>query len=78
MNSQRWFLLIAANIAFYVVLCFYQTGRAAPRITPPEPFSNHVNAQRDAMVDELRQIRGLLEQQNALLQSGKVKVIVAE
>lgn len=77
-KSRRWLVLIAANVAIYAMLCFYQTSRASPRITPPVPYSVQVAAKRDAMLDELRAIRGLLEQQNALLQNGKVKVTIVE
>ena len=74
--SQRtgWTLLIAANVLFLCVLSFYRTTGAAPP-KAKQPFANSVE-QRMEMINELREIRGLLKEQNALLLSGKVRVVV--
>lgn len=69
-------LLIVANIVFCCVLSFYRTSDAAPK-PPQEPFANSVE-QRIEMVACLREIRDLLKEQNAMLKSGTLKVVVAE
>jgi len=69
-----WALLIAANVMVWGVLSFLQTGSAAPR-GAKEPFANAVT-QRAEIAAHLQEIAGLLKEQNALLKSGKLKVIV--
>ncbi len=72
-----WTLLIAANVLCYCVLSFYQrTDAAGPRQNPP-PFANSVQ-QRMEMIGELREIKDLLKQQNALFRSGNLKVVLSE
>ena len=71
-----WVLLIVAGALFYCVLSFYRTSEAAPR-PPVEPFANSVQ-QRMEMIAQLKEIKDLLKEQNALLRSGTLKVIVAE
>jgi hypothetical protein len=69
-------LLLIANVLCYCVLSFYQTGAAqsgAPRPTLSDPAE-----ERKAMVSNLEEIKNLLKEQNALLRSGQVKVIVTE
>jgi len=79
MNRRTgWALLVAANVVCYCVLGFYQTPAAAQRskgATPP--FANSVE-QRIQMVNHLAEIKELLKEQNALLRSGNLKVIVSE
>ena len=70
-----WILLIVANVLFCCVLSFYQTTDAAPP-KAKQPFANAVE-QRMEMVGELKEIKNLLKEQNALLRSGKVKVTVS-
>ena len=72
-----WALLVAANVLCYCVLSFYQTTDAAPRAGGRPPFANSVE-QRMEMISLLREIRDQLKQQNALLRSGKLKVIVGQ
>ncbi len=67
-------LLLAANVVFCCVLSFYRTSDAAEN-PPREPFANSVE-QRIEMIRCLREIRDLLKEQNALLKSGTVKVVV--
>lgn len=69
-------LLLTVNVAFGCVLSFYATGHAAPRAVPGQ-FANAI-AQREAMIDQLKQMNQLLAEQNRLLQSGKLKVTVAD
>ncbi len=70
-------MLIAANALCYCVLSFNQTTDAAgPRKNPP-PFANSLD-QRAEMNRHLSEITNLLKEQNALLRSGKLKVVVSE
>ncbi len=71
-----WALLIAANALCYCVLSFYRTSEAAPP-TPTQPFANSVQ-QRMEMIKQLTEIKDLLKQQNALLRSGKLQVVVGD
>jgi hypothetical protein len=73
-----WMLLIIANILFCGVLSFYRTTDAAQttRRNPP-PFANSVQQRLD-MNNTLNEIKELLAEQNALLRSGKLTVIVSE
>ncbi|MBN2477608.1 MAG: hypothetical protein JXB62_23575 [Pirellulales bacterium] len=80
MNRRRtgWTLLIAANVLCYCVLGYYQTTEAMQRKpSAPPPFANSVQ-QRNEMITLLRDVRGLLKEQNALLRSGEVKVVVVQ
>ncbi|MEX2175600.1 MAG: hypothetical protein WD872_14650 [Pirellulaceae bacterium] len=70
-NSYRWTILAAANAVAVGVLGFYSTSGAAPNAGQP-PFTNSVE-QRESMVRELREIKELLKEQNALLRSGAGK-----
>jgi hypothetical protein len=58
------------------VLSFYRTTGAAPP-KPKQPFANSVE-QRMEMIKELREIKVLLKEQNALWRSGTVRVVVSE
>jgi hypothetical protein len=74
-SRTAWALLIAANALCYCVLGFYQTTTAAvPKGNPP-PFANAVQ-QRMEMIGHLKEIKELLKEQNALLRSGNLKVVV--
>ena len=76
-----WAFLLAANVAMWGMLGFYQNSSAAPR-TNQQPFANSVTqraemiAELKAITAELKNVRTQLKQQDALLQSGKVKVVV--
>jgi len=67
----RGTLLVLANLLALGVLGFYSTLGAAPQAGQP-PFANPVD-QRSDMVRELREIKDLLKEQNALLRSGANK-----
>lgn len=66
--TSRWVVLVLANVFAVSVLGFYSTLGAAPQAGQP-PFANPVD-QRSDMVRELREIKDLLKEQNALLRSG--------
>jgi hypothetical protein len=70
--NGRWLGLMAANAVALGVLGFYSTSGAAPSGGGQPPFNNSVE-QRDAMVRELREIKDLLKEQNALLRAGGAK-----
>ncbi len=76
--TQRtgWTLLIVANVLFCLVLSFYRTTDAAPP-KAKQPFANAVE-QRMEMIKQLQEINGLLKEQNALLRSGTIRVVVSE
>ena len=76
--SQRtgWTLLIAANVLFLCVLSFYRTTDAAPP-KAKQPFANAVE-QRMETIKQLQEIKGLMKEQNALLRSGTVRVVVGD
>jgi hypothetical protein len=74
MKSYRWALLVGANVLTWCMLCLHQQSTAAPS---PPPFANAVE-QRFEMIDQLKQINALLKEQNSLLKSGSLKVVLAE
>lgn len=69
--TSRSAVLVMANVLAVSVLGFYSTLGAAPQAGQP-PFANPVD-QRSDMVRELREIKDLLKEQNALLRSGTNK-----
>jgi hypothetical protein len=69
-------LLVIANVLCYCVLSFYQTGAAQSGSRPPT-LANAAEERRE-MISNLDDIKNLLKEQNALLRSGQVKVIVTE
>jgi hypothetical protein len=75
-QRARWTWLIVANVLLFCVLGFYWSSDAAPP-KAKQPFANSVE-QRMEMIKELREIKVLLKEQNALLRSGKVRVVVTE
>lgn len=74
--SLRWTLLLAANAAAVGVLGLYGTSGAAPQSGQP-PFANSIE-QRAEIVVELREIKELLKEQNALLRGGAAKTQVSD
>jgi len=68
---NRWMLLVGVNMLAWCVLSFHQTSNAAPG----EPFANAVS-QRAEMIAELKEIKTLLKEQNTLLRTGKIRVVV--
>jgi len=56
------------------VLGFYQTSAAAPRQAPRQ-FANPVE-QTFEVINQLKQLNALMKEQNQLLRSGKLRVVV--
>jgi len=75
-SPLRWTLLIFVNALLWCVLSFHQTTTAAPKQVR-QPFDNAV-AQRNALIEQLKESNALLREQNALLRSGKLEVVVVE
>jgi hypothetical protein len=71
--SSRFGLLVLANVLFCCVLGFYQTSSAQRPVR--EPFANAVQQRAEAN-KLLADIKSLLAEQNALLRSGRLKVVV--
>ena len=63
--DSRWLWLVTGNVLAVSVLGFYSTLGAAPQAGQP-PFANPVE-QRADQLRELREIKELLKEQNALL-----------
>ena len=73
----RWVLLIALNLLCWYMLGFQQPALVAQQNTNGElPFANAV-AQRFEIIDQIKQTNALLREQNALLRSGTVRVLVS-
>jgi len=73
---NRWLIPVASAVATWGVLSFYQPTIAQQK-GPAQPFANSVQ-QRSDMVEHLKAIEALLIEQNDLLRSGKLKVIVEQ
>jgi hypothetical protein len=73
-RRSRWGLLVAGIALICCMLSFYRTTNAQPP-QAKEPFANSVEQRMD-MIKVLNEIRDQLREQNALLRSGEVKVIV--
>jgi hypothetical protein len=73
---RPWFCSLVAVVATCCVLGFYQMTVAQQR-GPAQPFANSVE-QRIQQIEHLKAIEALLSQQNELLRSGKLKVIVEQ
>lgn len=68
-------LLLVANLLCCCVLSFHQTSEAQ---TGSRPTLSDPAEERKSMISTLEEIRNLLKEQNALLRSGQVRVIVTE
>jgi uncharacterized membrane protein YccF (DUF307 family) len=64
-KTLGWTLLIVANVLVISVLSLHRSTNAAPQ-NARAPFGNSVE-QRSNMIKELREIKVLLQEQNALL-----------
>ena len=73
-NHVRWGALLLANAVVWCVLGLHEASFAAPQGAQP-PFANAVE-QRAETNRQLAEIAGLLKEQNAMLRSGKLTVIV--
>lgn len=70
-----WMLLLTA-----IAVCFGVLSLCASHAAPPtggQPVANPAE-QRMEIIAELREIKAVLKEQNTLLQSGNLKVVVAE
>lgn len=76
-RNSAWVFVLAAAVVACCVLGLYQTTVAAPPKGGESPFQYSAE-QRVEMVSLLKDIKELLKEQNELLRSGTVKVIVAE
>lgn len=75
-SNRRWALLAAANVLCFCVLGFYQPSGAEPRRSN-QPFAN-AEEQREEMINLLRDLNTLVKEQNALLRSGNLNVVLRE
>lgn len=74
-NRMGWVLLVAANVLLYCVLGFCQNPVSGQRTGGDPPFANAVE-QRNETIAQLKEIKDLLKEQNALLKSGTLQVVV--
>ena len=74
-RKTGWMLLLMANALVYCVLSFCQTTDAQSGV---RPTLSDPAEERKEMISNLEEIKNLLKEQNALLRSGQVKVIVTE
>ncbi|MFI4876726.1 MAG: hypothetical protein ACIALR_15355 [Blastopirellula sp. JB062] len=74
-NEKRWFALLGFNALAIVSAVAWQSWAAPP--AAQMPFANAV-AQREQMIQELKESNRLLKEQNLLLRSGKLKVQLVE
>lgn len=70
----RFGIILAINVVGLCVLGFYRPTSAAPP-QDTQPFANSVE-QRAEMIAQLKDILAELKEQNALLRSGNLKVVV--
>jgi hypothetical protein len=69
--------VLLLNVLAFGMLGLYQRTVAGSPSGPPMPFANTTESRLE-MIQQLKEIRDLLKEQNALLRSGEVKVIVTE
>lgn len=78
-RPSRWMVLATLNTLVVGVLCLYRPGPETNAFAAPkeaaEPFANAVG-QRAEMIALLKDIQAQLKEQNALLASGKLQVVV--
>lgn len=75
-NRVRWAVLVTANVLGWCVLSFYESSNAADR-TGNQPFANAVE-QRNETIEQLKEINAELKAQTAILQSGRLKVVLED
>lgn len=75
-RTKRWMALVGLNAIAIAVLGWHQPSGAEPRESSP-PFAN-AEEQRGEIINELKQLNALMKEQNSLLRSGKLRVIVAD
>jgi hypothetical protein len=72
-----WALFLAANVVILGVLGLYRTTSAQTPVPAQQPFANSVQQRLD-MIELLKETNRLLKEQNDLLRSGQVRVVVAQ
>jgi hypothetical protein len=73
--TRFWKYLLAANLLAWGMLGLLQTSLGVDR-EPAQPFAN-AEEQRMQIIELLQETNALLKEQNALLRSGKLQVVVA-
>jgi hypothetical protein len=77
--KTRWtapvLVLAIVNVLFLCVLGLYQTTSAQQPRSSNQPFPNP-EEQRGEMINLLTEIKALVKEQNALLRSGDLRVVV--
>ncbi len=73
-ERRRWTALLVGNVVMLCVLGFYGNSQAQPN-EPNLPFANAVE-QRIEIINQLKELNVQLKEQNALLRSGKLKVVI--
>ena len=74
-NRIRWAVLVTLNVLFLCVLGFYRPTSAQDN--PHQPFANAVQ-QRNEIISQLKELNAELKAQSALMQSGRLTVIVSD
>lgn len=73
-RPAHWIVAAAVGVAVCCMLSFYQTTSAAPPAAGG-PFANPTELRLET-VEQLKEIKELLKEQNALLRSGDLKVTI--
>lgn len=74
--AVRWLGLLFGGALLFCVLGLYERTTAQTRETKP-PFANAVDLQVQ-ILEQLKELNSLMKEQNGLLKSGQLQVIVAE
>lgn len=75
-TNRRWLYLVVINVAAWGVLGFYRdTAAQAPPAN--SPFANAVDQQGE-IINQLKETNRLLREQNAVLRSGTLQVVVTD
>ncbi len=75
-HSLRWTVLIVANVAVVCVLGL-MGSTSAQNVPPQGPFINAVEQQLE-IVNQLKALNAQIKEQNTLLRSGALQVIVVD
>lgn len=75
-RRTSWVVFLLAIVATLCVLGFYQGNAAAQRPAEKENLFGNAIEQRGEVIAQLKEIKELLKEQNNLLRSGKIQVIV--
>lgn len=74
-HKRFWKWMLAANLLAWGMLGLLQTSSGVDR-EPVQPFAN-AEEQRMQIIELLQETNALLKEQNTLLRSGKLQVVVA-